>query len=223
MSPLRAEGTKDTIRGSGGSSMTNMRRVLALFLALGSGLCFGQSTNAGDIRGTVTDSSGALIPGVAVTVMNVDTGVSKTFTTNQSGLYDTDSIVTGSYTVTFAKDGFQKLVRGPITLQLGFTTVNGELKVGAMTEEVTVTSDVALLQTETSEQSTTLTAKSMVELPQVTQDWQNFTILLPGASGCSNNNDGACSQGTNNPGQVVAVNGNLPYSNILADGASTTL
>src|SRR5216684_2804694 len=204
--------------------MTNLQRwVLPLLLIFGSGACFGQSINAGDIRGTVTDSTGALIPGVTVTVVNVDTGVSKTFTTNQSGLYDTDSIVTGSYTVTFAKDGFQKLVRGPITLQLGFTTVNGELKVGAMTEEVTVTSDVALLQTETSEQSTTLTAKSMVELPQVTQDWQNFTILLPGASGCSNNNDGACSQGTNNPGQVVAVNGNLPYSNILADGASTTL
>src|SRR5216684_7005885 len=199
--------------------MTNLQRwVLPLLLIFGSGACFGQSINAGDIRGTVTDSTGALIPGVTVTVVNVDTGVSKTFTTNQSGLYDTDSIVTGSYTVTFAKDGFQKLVRGPITLQLGFTTVNGELKVGAMTEEVTVTSDVALLQTETSEQSTTLVAKSMVELPQVTQDWENFTILLPGATGATSS-----AQGSSNPGQLVAVNGNLPYSNILADGASTTL
>src|SRR5216684_1905672 len=218
MSPLRAEGTKDTIRGSGGSSMTNMRRVLALFLALGSGLCFGQSTNAGDIRGTVTDSSGALIPGVAVTVMNVDTGVSKVFTTNQSGLYDTDSIVTGPYTVSFIKDGFEKLVRGPITLQVGFTTVNGELKVGAATQTIEVTTDVPLLQTETSEQSTTFDAKSMALLPQVTQDWENFTILLPGATGAVTSN-----QGSSNPGQLVAVNGNLPYSNILADGASTTL
>jgi hypothetical protein len=49
---------------------------------------------------------------VTVTVTNVDTAVTKVFTTNQSGLYDTDSIVTGPYTVTFAKDGFQKLVRG---------------------------------------------------------------------------------------------------------------
>ncbi len=198
--------------------MTNMRRVLALFLALGSGLCFGQSTNAGDIRGTVTDSSGALIPGVAVTVMNVDTGVSKVFTTNQSGLYDTDSIVTGPYTVSFIKDGFEKLVRGPITLQVGFTTVNGELKVGAATQTIEVTTDVPLLQTETSEQSTTFDAKSMALLPQVTQDWENFTILLPGATGAVSS-----VQGSSNPGQLVAVNGNLPYSNILADGASTTL
>jgi Carboxypeptidase regulatory-like domain len=182
-----------------------------------------QSTNAGDIRGTVTDTSGAVIPGVTVTVTNVDTGVRKVVVTNDSGLYDTDSIVTGNYKVEFSKDGFQKLVRGPVTIQLGWTTVNGELKVGATTAEVTVTSDVALLQTETSDQSTTFTAKSLVELPQVTQDWENFTILLPGAAGCSNNNDNSCQQSQNSPGQTVAVNGNLPYSNILADGASTTL
>ena len=199
--------------------MKNLQRwVLPLLLIVGSGACFAQSTNAGDIRGTITDSSGAVLPGVRVTVLNVDTGVSKDYTTNQSGLYDTDSIVTGSYTITFTKAGFQKFVRGPITLQVGFTTVNGELSVGAMTEEVTVTADVALLQTETSEQSTTFDAKSMALLPQVTQDWENFTILLPGATGAVSS-----VQGSSNPGQLVAVNGNLPYSNILADGASTTL
>ncbi len=202
--------------------MTNMlkvwRWVLSLLLVLGSAACFGQSTNAGDIRGSVTDPSGALIPGVTVTVTNVDTGISKDFTTNDAGLYDTDSIVTGRYTIAFKKDGFQRLVRGPVTVQVGFTTVNGELKVGSSMEEITVTSDVALLQTETSEQSTTLVAKSMVELPQVTQDWENFTILLPGATGATSS-----AQGSSNPGQLVAVNGNLPYSNILADGASTTL
>jgi hypothetical protein len=204
--------------------MTKMQRwLLPLFLIVGTGTCFAQSTNAGDIRGTVTDPSGALIPGVTITVTNVNTGVTKTFVTNDSGIYDTDSIVTGQYTVTFSKQGFQKLVRGPVTVQVGFMTVNGELKVGSSAESVTVEADVTLLQTETSEQSTTLTSKSMVALPQVTQDWQNFTILLPGATGCADLNNGSCSQGTSNPGQVVAVNGNLPYSNIIADGASTTL
>jgi hypothetical protein len=199
--------------------MTNLQRwVLPLLLIFGSGVCFGQSTNAGDIRGSVTDPTGALVPGVTVTVTNVDTGVSKTFTTNSSGLYDTDSIVTGNYTITFIKDGFEKLIRGPITLVVGFTTVNGELKVGAASQTVEVTTDVALLQTETSEQSTTFESKSMAQLPQVTQDWENFMILLPGATGTPNG-----SQGSSNPGQEVAVNGNLPYSNILADGATTTL
>jgi hypothetical protein len=198
--------------------MKKMMLWILPLLIVGSGACFAQSTNAGDIRGSVTDSSGALIPGVKITVVNVETGVTKDFITNQSGLYDTDSIVAGQYTITFAKDGFERLIRGPITLDVGFTTVNGQLQVGASTQEVTVTADVALLQTETSEQSTTLEARSMAQLPQVTQDWENFTILLPGATGTPGG-----SQGSSNPGQEVAVNGNLPYSNILADGASTTL
>ena len=197
--------------------------ILPLLVTVLSIASFGQSTNAGDIRGTVTDASGAVVPGVTVTVTNVDTGVKKAFVTNESGIYDSDSIVTGNYTVELSKEGFRKLVRGPITVQVGFTTVNGGMEVGSTSESVTVEADVPLLQTETSEQSTTLTSKSMVALPQVTQDWQNFTILLPGSSGCADLNNGSCSQGTSNPGQEVAVNGNLPYSNIIADGASTTL
>src|SRR5580658_7450426 len=198
--------------------MTKMLWVSALVLIFGSGACFAQSTNSGDIRGTVTDPTGALIPGVTVTVLNVDTAVSKDYPTNQDGLYDTSSIVTGSYQLTFAKEGFEELVRGPISLEVGFTTVNAQLLVGSTKQQVTVTTDVALLQTETSEQSTTLDSKSMSQLPQVTQDWENFMILIPGASGTVGGN-----QGSSNPGQEVAINGNLPYSNILADGASTTL
>ena len=203
--------------------MKNLQRwVLPLLLMFGSGVCFGQSTNAGDIRGTVTDPSGALIPGVTVSVLNVDTGISKDFVTNQDGLYDTSSIVAGNYRITFSKDGFEKLVRGPITLQVGFTTVNAELRVGAASQEVTVSADVSLLKTETSEQSTTLEARSMEQLPQVAGgsgvSWENFMVLLPGATGTPGSN-----QGSSNPGQEVAINGNLPYSNILADGASTTL
>ena len=199
--------------------MTNLRRcVLPLFLVLTSAACFAQSTNSGDIRGSVTDSTGALIPGVKITVLNIETGVSKDYTTNQDGLYDTSSIVTGSYQLTFTRDGFERLVRGPVTVQVGFTSVNAELVVGSATQSVSVTADVPLLQTESMEQSTTLESKSMSQLPQVTQDWENFMILIPGATGTPGG-----SQGSSNPGQVVAINGNLPYSNILADGASTTL
>ena len=191
-----------------------MRWIFPILLAiLGSGACLAQSINAGDIRGIVTDATGALIPGVKVTVLNVDTKVAKEFTTNREGLYDTNSIIQGTYTITFAQSGFEKLVRGPITLQVGFTTVNAQLKVGSADVQITVTSDVPLLTTESGSQSTILDAKSMDELPQVTPDWQGFVILLPGAAGT----------GSSSPGQEAAINGNLPYSNILSDGASTTL
>ena len=62
-------------------------------LLLLSSAALGQSTNAGDIRGTVTDTSGALIPGVTVKVLNVNTGVEETLVTNDAGLYDTNSIL----------------------------------------------------------------------------------------------------------------------------------
>jgi hypothetical protein len=199
--------------------MRNSFRLLMFILLLlvpVTGLA--QSTNSGDIRGTVTDATGALIPGVVVTVLNVDTGVSKDFVTNDDGLYDTSSIVAGSYKISFSKPGFEGYIRGPITLEVGNTTVNAKLKVGSQKDEVVVTADVPLLQTESGDQTTTLSSKTMAELPQVTQDWENFMILLPGTSGTPGG-----SNGSSNPGQVVSSNGNLPYSNILADGASTTL
>ena len=182
------------------------------------GAGFAQSTNSGDIRGIVTDTSGAAIPGVTVTVTNKNTGVSKDYTTNQDGLFDTSSIVAGTYELTFTKQGFQKFVRSTVTVLVGNTTVNAKLNVGTVTQEVVVSTDVPLLKTEGGDQTNTLEAKTMSQLPQVGQDWQNFTILLPGASGAPGG-----SQGASNPGQVASVNGNLPYSTVLADGASVTL
>ena len=173
----------------------------------------GQNTNSGDIRGTVTDPSGAVVPGATVTVLNVDNGISKDYVTNQDGLYDTGSILLGTYKLTFVRQGFSQLVREGVTLQVGLTTVNGVLSVGGATEQVVVNTDVPLLKTETGEQSTTLEAKSMAQLPNVGQDWENFAITLPGASGL----------GVNAQGQVTSYNGNLPYNSMLADGATTTL
>ena len=197
-----------------------LRWAVPLMLIVGSGASLAQSVNSGDIRGTVTDSTGAVIPQVGVTVLNVDTGVSKEFFTNPQGIYDTSSLVTGNYKVTFKREGFEELERGPITLEVGFTTINAQLKVGSATTVVSVTSDVPLLKTETGEQSTTLEAKAMSQLPQVGQDWQNFIGLLPGAEGTAKQPNGIDSS---NPQQVASINGNLPYSNVLADGASTTL
>ena len=182
----------------------------------GTGLA--QNTNSGDIRGSVTDTTGAVLPGVTVTVLDVEKNVTRTFVTNSSGLYDTGSIVPDSYTLTFTKDGFQTYVRGPIAVMVGTTGIDAQMKVGAVSSKVVVTTNTPLLQTETGSQSTTLTAKSMQLLPQVTEDWQNFVILMPGTSGTPENASNPL-----NPGQIASVNGNLPYSTVLADGATTTL
>jgi len=209
--------------------MRDARRwaVLALLICMiyaGKNL-LAQSMNAGDIRGTVTDASGAVVPAAKVTVLNVDTGVVKEITTDSAGVYDTGSIVVGNYTVSFTMSGFDQLVRGPITLQVGYTTVNGELKIGSISQKVVVNTDVPLLKTESGDQTTTLGAKDMANLPNIASsngpDWENFMILLPGATGTPPSN--SSSAGSSNPGQEVSTNGNMPFNNVLADGASTTL
>jgi hypothetical protein len=175
-----------------------------------------QNANAGDIRGVVTDPTGAVIPGAIVTVLDKDKGVTTTYTTDGSGLFDTGPIVTDSYQVTIAKEGFISFVRSQITLQVGIISVNAQLKPGATATSVVVTDDVPLIQTESGEQSTTLEAKVMAKLPNSTPDWQNFVKLIPGATATS-------TSGTTNTGQAFSVNGNLPYNAVLADGASSAL
>jgi hypothetical protein len=117
-------------------------------------------------------------------VLNVNTGVDKAFTTNRDGIYDTVSTPNGQYTVTITVPGFRQLVLGPITLDVGTITLNGKLAVGSDQQQVMVSADTAaLISTESGEQSTIFDEKTMLELPQVGQDWSNFTILLPGSAG----------------------------------------
>ena len=200
--------------------------VLAgVFLAGSFGAAFGQATNAGDISGTVTDTSGAAIPGATVTVTNIDTGVTQTYTTNAAGVYDTSSIVAGNYKVTFSKDGFSTLVRSSVTIPVGPTTLNAPLDVGTVNSQVVVNTDVPLLNTESGAITTTMSAQTLAQLPQVSsigQDWSSFNILQPGAAGAPGGNQGVVGSGTSN-GTMLAVNGNLPFSTVLADGAETTL
>ena len=207
--------------------MTKGARFTSIFslLLCTAVLTVAQNTNSGDIRGTVKDSSGAVLPGAMVIVTNLDTGSSKQIVTNDDGLFDTAAILPGNYQLTFTRDGFGKLVRGPITVNVGIITVNAELRVGSTSEQVVVTENVPLLHTESPEQSTTLEAETMVNLPQVStngQNWGSFANLLPGASGAPSQPTASGKSG--DPGIAIAVNGNLPfYNNFLQDGASTNL
>jgi len=201
--------------------------VLCLVLCV-AGSAFSQNRNSGEIRGTVL-AGGAVVPGATVTLTNIDTGETKTFVTNQDGIYDTVSTPAGNYRISFSATGFKKLIRGPITLQVDVITEDASLQVGAVTETVEVTAGGApLVETETGQQGTVMDAKNMTELPQsgggiTGADWASFNIYLPGAGGTTN---GRTSQagGAWNAGDAVSINGNLPnFGNFLQDGASTLL
>src|SRR5229473_421626 len=130
-------------------------------LAIATSLSFAQNTNSGDIRGTVTDSSGAVIAGATVTLTNIDTGETKDFITNDSGIYDTVSTRPGNYNLTFTKAGFKKVTHGPVVLQVSVITVNASLQVGEVAEVVHVEGAGApLLQTESGQQGTILEEKT---------------------------------------------------------------
>jgi hypothetical protein len=193
--------------------MMRFSYVLGLLLCASAALA--QNSNSGDIRGTAADATGAVIQGAIVTVTDIDKGVTTTYVTDQAGLYDTGSIVTDHYTVTFTKSGFDTFVRGPITLNNETLTINGTLKVGSSTETVTVTTDVPLLQTESGTQTTTLSEQEMQDLPNFAS-WENFTTLMPGSSGTS----APGAQGGMNPGQAASVNGNAVFYNVLGDGVT---
>ena len=91
--------------------MRFVRWSLALCLLLFvSASAFSQSRNTGEIRGTVS-AGGAVLPDVTVTLSNKDTGETTNFVTNKDGIYDTVSTLPGNYTITFTKQGFEKLVQ----------------------------------------------------------------------------------------------------------------
>jgi hypothetical protein len=212
-----------------------MRTVLRLaiavaLLAFAATLSFAQNTNSGDIRGTVTDASGAVVAGAAVSLINVDTGETQDFVTNESGIYDTVSTRPGNYKLVFSKTGFKKSTYGPIVLQVSVITIDAVLQVGQIAEEITVEEAAGppLLQTESGEQGTIMEAKTISALPQVGagitgNDWANFNIFLPGASSAPSQ-PASEGSGAYNAGDAVSINGNLPnYANFLADGATVVL
>lgn len=187
---------------------------LLLAASLGSQIVRAQNVNGGEIRGTVTDASGAVMPGVIVSIRNTDTGVAHQYTTNAAGIYNAQGLTPGPYSITFTQEGFNSLLREGINLRVQILTLDAQLKVGAVTEQIEVTADAPLLQTEKSEQSYTLDTDLVAKLPTVGRTWSNFTMMLPGVTAGTGSNGGT----------AVSVNGGQRYnSNWLADGGNVVL
>jgi hypothetical protein len=191
--------------------------VLVLFVEAGwSGILFSQNSNTGEIRGLVTDPSGAVIPGVEVTTTNLLTGVNTRTTTNADGMYDAPTLLLGTYSITFLKTGFDTFIRKGVTLGVQVIEVNATLSVGAVSQQITVTAATPLLQTATSETSTTLSTTEVYELPNVGMNLYNWQNLMPGTAPGSIN-DGGSYYG----GSQASVNGSAPFtSNYLVNGSS---
>lgn len=186
----------------------------ALVFLTGS-MMLAQNSNTGEIKGSVTDSSGAVVPGAAVQIRNVQTGVVTTTTTNGDGLYDVPTVPLGDYSLTFSAPGFDQYVRNGIVLQLTTIGVNAVLHAGTSSQKVEVTSDVPLLQTEESDQEMTLDSKAVQNAPIVGGVWYNeLTNIIPGVN---------AGGGQDASGQGIGINGTQGYmGNWLLEGSVAT-
>ena len=136
----------------------------------------------GSIEGVISDESGAVLPGVTVTVTNLDTGDTRVVVTNESGLYRAPLLPLGKYKVEAELQGFKKLEQTGINVSAGQTAVISiKLGVGAVTETISVTADAPLVDLGKIEQGRTLTEAEIKTLPLTSRNPYNFALLQPGA------------------------------------------
>ena len=152
--------------------------ILALCLS-----AVGWGEDQADIVGAVTDTSGAIIPGAKVNVSNPDKGYLRELVTNSAGEFTAARIPIGNYIITVEAAGFQKLVRTGIVLQVGQTLrVDCQLTVGQVTQEITVSGNVAKVETESGTLSTVVTSSQILNLNLNGRNYQNLLLLTPGGS-----------------------------------------
>jgi len=184
--------------------------ILALLIPSFFDPAVGQSRQSGEIRGTVTDQSQAVLPGVKVTITNTATGVSQTLNTDASGVYEAPYVAPGGYSITFSKDAFKTLVRGGIELHVQTITVNAALDIGTSSEKVEVTATQPDLETETTDKNSRFGAELVADAPSANRSWMDLLSSLPGV------NPGS---GEGSSGQGIGVNGMAGYySNWQIDG-----
>jgi hypothetical protein len=161
------------------------------------------------LSGTVSDSSGAIIPGASVSVTNNATSTEFTAVTNEQGGFTVPAIDPGSYTVTVSLTGFKTAVLGNVRVNAAVpATVRVTLEVGTLQETVQVSAGSEIIQTQSSAVSTTLDVNQITKLPTGSRSVLDFITTLPGV---------------NTPGgsRDSTING-LPQSsiNITIDGMS---
>ncbi|HMF76167.1 MAG TPA: carboxypeptidase regulatory-like domain-containing protein [Bryobacteraceae bacterium] len=139
--------------------------------------------NGATVTGQVLDSSGAGVVGATVTARNVETGFQRVVVTNESANYTLPILPIGSYEITSEKQGFEKLIKTGVVLQVDqHARVDFTLQVGATTNSVQVTADVPLTQTDSSSTGAVIDNRKVVELPLNGRQFYSLALLVPGVA-----------------------------------------
>src|SRR5271165_6202205 len=160
--------------------MQRFFRGLAGFILLGS-CAFAQSTTS--LNGTITDASGAVVPGVAIEIKNKQTDAARSTVSDHQGRYTFAQVAPGDYTLEAKAAGFKSEVISTLTLQVNSpATVNLTLQVGAVTEAVAVSAEAVTVNTTDASLGNAITEKPIVELPFEARNPVGLLSLQPGVA-----------------------------------------
>ncbi|MES2391622.1 MAG: carboxypeptidase-like regulatory domain-containing protein [Acidobacteriota bacterium] len=196
--------------------------MLTLFL-----LPAGAQSTLGSIFGTVTDSSGAVIPNATVTVLSIDQGTKRTTATSGDGAYRVAQLMPGTYRVIVTRTGFAKTQSAQIPLAIEATVrADLALKPGSETTVVEVTAANPLLNTGSAEVSTQITQEELLNLPSLDRNIVGLMSLAPGVTG--GNYDPSSPNAGGRVGQITGAEvvsmGTPPVGNsFLVDGVATNM
>src|SRR5262245_29412764 len=191
----------------------------ALCLALGPVPARAQVTTA-DIVGRVTDASGGVLPGATITIENVATHDVRSAPSNETGDYLFNLLPIGSYTVKVELQGFNTQT-ARVTISAGDRQrVDAKLQIGAVAENVIVTAESPLLQTDTATVSSLVTGKAVQDLPVSGRNVQSLVQLVPGAfEGLPNSLASGTRPDDRRQTSAISINGALDnQNNQLIDG-----
>lgn len=198
-------------------------RVVLLFLVCFSALPTFTQVSA-VLSGRVTDQTGAVVSGATVTATSQETGIARTATTNQAGMYELLALPIGRYELTASKTGFAEEVRTGVLLVVGQdATADFTLKVGQVTEQVKVEADVALVNATSQDISGLVGEKEVKALPLNGRSYDLLLMLNPGIVNFTWEKTGGIGVSNSTTGNNFAVSGNRPQQNLfLLNGVEFT-
>jgi outer membrane receptor protein involved in Fe transport len=156
------------------------RFLLLVAALLATSPALAQSTAT--LQGTVTDSKGAVVPNATVLLKNRSTSSERTAQTDSDGNYQFAALPVGIYTVEVRVEGFKTQVADQVTLEVAKTVVqNFQMEVGAITEQVLVSSDVPVIETATTSVGTVINQRTVQEIPLNGRHFVDLGLLIPGS------------------------------------------
>jgi Carboxypeptidase regulatory-like domain len=186
--------------------------VVLLAVALLFGMVFATPANADElyasIRGTVTDQSGAVVPDVNVTAINVATGVSKTLVSNKDGAFSFLQLPVGDYNVKIEKPGFKTYSANRIHVDVNQVyALNAKIELGTVSETITVEANRAQVETSTPQRGDVVDSNQIENLPLIGRDWVNLQQLESGVVAASDGRGEFATNGSQTTQNSFLING----------------